>query len=173
MRKILGNIPYDGPHQGFAGIDVIPRILFEQTTDRPVDMIVDQDNRPAKRGVAGDDKGNAPAASVGGDGGWNIFRGTTPFLVHDGTKVTPSRYNLHLHYEDSPTGASTILDTILRECDPTHPGATEEPEGDNAPRKKQRESNSPPVITNAANAASAQGDLVIVEASSEINVRGI
>ena len=172
IRMIIGNVPYDSPQQGFAGIDAIPHLLFSQTTDMPVDMAVDTEGRTAaKRGSAGDDSGTPPIIT-GGDGGWNIFRSTTPLLMHDGAKVTPARYNLHLHYQDSPAGAANRLEAILRECDPALQDTKEDKQEEDSPRKKQRDSNSPPTITNSTNAAGS-GAFALVEPPSVINIQDL
>ena len=121
QRRGLGTIAYDGPQQGFSSIDVIPRILFNQATEGPpIDMTVDQERGPSKRGAEGDVRTNTPPPS-GGDGGWNIFRNNAPYLMHDGVRVSPARYYLHLDYPEAPTGASNILDSIRCGCDNAPP----------------------------------------------------
>ena len=34
QRKMMGSISYDAPQQGFAGIDAVPRLLFNQPLAR-------------------------------------------------------------------------------------------------------------------------------------------
>ena len=109
-RQVHGNIPYDGPQQGFTSIDAIPKLLFHQApVGQGTNMTIDSEatSSSQKRGAEGDIR--TPAPPSGGDDGWNIFRNTTPFLLHEGVKVTPARYYLDLNYPEAPTGASKVL----------------------------------------------------------------
>ena len=137
----MGNIAYDGPQQGFTSIDAIPRILYNQAPEGPpTDMTVDTEGGATsmKRGAEGDVRTPLPPPS-GGDGGWNIFRNTIPYLVHDGVRVSPPRYYLDLAFPEAPTGASTILDTILRGCELEPPKEEDTRASEEPPSKKGRQ----------------------------------
>ena len=169
QRRVLGAIAYDGPQQGFSSIDVIPRILFNQATEGlTTDMTVDQDSGPSKRGAEGDVRTNTSPPS-GGDGGWNIFRNTTPYLIHDGARVSPARYYLHMDYPEAPTGASNILDIILRGCDNAPP--KEDIDGnvaEGSPSKKPREAEQLSVTAATTTATNHGGFAIVQPASSSV-----
>ena len=131
-------------------------------------MAVDSDGNAAKRGADG---GVRPAQSSGaGDGGWSIFKGTTPYLVHDGVRVSPPRYHLNIDFPDAPTGASNILDTILEknEGGPATPSTIAEPPKEESPSKKALETEQLS-ITAATTTAVPGGDLLIVEPAAALS----
>ena len=114
-------------------------------------MNVDTDGgtTASKRGAEGEARTPNPPPS-GVDGGWNIFRNTTPFLVHEGIRVSPPRYYLDLDFPEAPTWTSNILNTIHRGCEMEPPKedkddgrASEEP-----PSKKTREGQQPTAADN-------------------------
>ena len=106
----------------------------------PTDMTIDTEGgtTSTQRGAEGDIRTPLPPPS-GGDGGWNIFRNTTPYLVHDGVRVSPPRYYLDLNYPEAPTGAATTLDTILRGCALDPPKEEEARASEEPPSKKRHQ----------------------------------
>ena len=124
-------------------MDAVPRILYNQAPEgQDTNMAVDAaGGAPSqKRGAEGDIRTPVLPPS-GGDDGWNILRSTTPYLVHDGVRVSPPRYYIDLNYPEAPTGAITILDTILRGC-AIEPPQEEETRASEEPPSKKRNPNS-------------------------------
>ena len=96
------------------------------------------------------------------DGGWNIFKGTTPYLVHDGVRVSPPRYHLNIDFPDALTGASNTH-TILEKCEGlATPSTIAEPPKEEKPSKRARETEQL-AVTAATTTAVPGGDLLIVE----------
>ena len=62
-RQVHGNIPYDGPQQGFTSIDAIPKLLFHQApVGQGTNMTIDSEatSSSQKRGAEGDIRTPAP-----------------------------------------------------------------------------------------------------------------
>ena len=124
-RELTGSITYDAPQQGFAGIDAIPRLLFNQPPTRDAtNMDQDGAGSPSKRGSDGS-VATGQAAPDEADSGWTIFKqGTPQWRSTDGQLAEPPRYQLNLDYKDCPSGSREFLNEFIEKARGRHKVST-------------------------------------------------
>ena len=91
--------------------------------------------------------------------------------------MSPPRYYLDLDCPEAPTGASNILNTILRGCE-TEPPKEEKDDGrasEEPPSKKTREGQQPPAADNVqqlsvtvSSTSSAEAGFALVQAATAV-----